>query len=315
MKKIVIIGGGTGPATLLKGLKKYPLCLSVVVSTADDGGSTGILRKTMGVLPPGDMRQCLVALSSKPKLAEEFNFRFSSGKFKGHVLGNLVLANLEKKAGINEALEIISRSLCVKGEVLPVSLKSTKLSAVLENGKKIVGEHNIDEGRQDLKSPIKDLRLSKASVNPKVVRAIKEADAIVFGPGDLYTSTLPNILVAGVKEAINKSSAKKIFITNIMTKAGQTDGFKASDFVKVLEKYLKGKVDIVLANNKKPPAHVLKRYAKEKAIFVEPDVKEKAKARDLISSAIIKKKAGDTLKRSFLRHDSQKLAKLILKFI
>ncbi len=321
MKNIVIIGGGTGTFTLLSGLRKFPSNNTVIVSSADDGGSTGILRKELGVMPPGDIRQCLVGLSyTQNEMKELFNFRFNTGSLKGHSVGNIILAALEKIAGTEEGINIASKMLNVRGQVLPVSLTPTTLSANLKNGKTLFGEHNIDD--QDSSKhkavSIKQLHLKpNVAANPKVITAIKSADAIVFGPGDLFTSILPNILVKGVSEAINKSSAKKILVTNIMTKFGQTDGFSASDFVVEMEKYLKGKIDVVLANNKKPNAEVLKKYAKEKAKFVETDIKALAKtgveaiAQDLLSSAIIKKTNGDKLKRSFLRHDSDKLAKLI----
>src|SRR6266404_6126862 len=249
MKNIVIIGGGTGTFTLLSGLRKYPSNNTVIVSSADDGGSTGVLRKDLGVMPPGDIRQCLVGLSyTQKELQELFNFRFDSGSLKGHSAGNIIIAALEKiTGGIEPAIELASKLLNVRGQVLPVTLTPTVLSAELNNGKKLIGEHNIDD--QDPKgkaSPIKNLKLSAAKVNPRILKELAQAHAIVFGPGDLYTSILPNILVKGMKEAINKSKAKKILITNIMTKFGQTDGFKASDFVKVLQTYLSGSLDYAL---------------------------------------------------------------------
>lgn len=327
MKNIVIIGGGTGTSTLLMGLKKYPVNLSVIVSTADDGGSTGILRKELGVIPPGDIRQCLLALSNAPEEVKElFNFRFTSGNLKGHNAGNIILAALEKILGVSQGISLASKMLSVRGQVLPVSLTPTTLSAVLQNGKKIVGEHFIDDpfsakatkGRQ---SPIKSLHLSAAKANPKALKALSQANVIIFGPGDLYTSVLPSVLVKGITQAINKSKAKKVLVTNIMTKFGQTDNFEASDFVRVLETYLKGKIDFVLANNKKPGADVLQKYAKEKAEFVETDVAALAETKvetivqDLLSYNIIQKTAGDKLKRSILRHDSEKLARIIWSII
>jgi len=322
MTNIVIIGGGTGTSTLLMGLKKYPVSLSVIVSTADDGGSTGILRKELGVIPPGDIRQCLLALSNAPDDVKElFNFRFSSGRLKGHNAGNIILAALEKITGnIDEAIIQAGEILKVKGNIFPVTLKPTTLTAILENGKKIVGEHNIDEPKAGLRFKIQDLRLTPSGqANPKAIASINKADIIIFGPGDLYTSTLPNLLVKGIKEAVNKSKAKKVFVSNIMTKHGQTDGFKASNFVKELEKYLYGKINVVVINNKKPAPIYLSAYKKEKAEFIEPDLSPgkvlKIIAADLISKRIVKKAIGDKLVRSWLRHDSKKLAKLIWKLI
>lgn len=319
MKNIVIIGGGTGTFTLLSGLKKYKANLSVIVSSADDGGSTGLLRKELGVFPPGDLRQCLIGLSGADKLMTElFNYRFEKGSLAGHTVGNIILSALEKTTGsIEAAVEAAAKMLNVRGQVLPVSLKATTLTAILQNGKKLVGEHNIDD--QDSSKhkavSIKQLKLTPAKVNPKVLKSLQDADVIVFGPGDLYTSILPNLLVKGVKEAINKSKAKKVLVTNIMTKFGQTDGFKAADFVRVLEQYLNGKIDIAIQNNKKPSENVLKKYAAQKAEFVHTSLvihKDLTViAEDLISGNLAKKAAGDKLKRSMLRHDPDKLAKII----
>ncbi len=320
MKNIVIIGGGTGTFTLLSGLRKFPSNNTVIVSSADDGGSTGVLRKELGVMPPGDIRQCLVGLSyTQKEMQELFNFRFDKGSLSGHSVGNIILAALEKITGnVEEAIELSSKMLNVRGQVLPVTLTPTTLSAVLQNGKKIVGEHFIDDQNPKGKaSPIKNLLLSAGKVNPKALKALEQADVIVFGPGDLFTSILPNVLVKGVAAAINKSKAKKVLVTNIMTKFGQTDGFKAADFVTTMEKYLKGKIDYALVNNKKPSPSILQKYSKEKAIFVETDMSALAKtkveaiAQDLLAEASVSKVPGDKLKRSILRHDSDKLAKVI----
>jgi uncharacterized cofD-like protein len=315
MKNIIIIGGGTGTFTLLSGLRKYPSNNTVIVSSADDGGSTGILRKELGVMPPGDIRQCLVGLSyTQDEMKQLFNFRFDRGSLKGHSVGNIILAALEKIAGTEEGINIAGKMLNVRGQVLPVSLTPTVLSAQLKNGKKLVGEHNIDDQNPAGKSsPIKSLSLSAAKANPKVIKALELADVIVFGPGDLFTSILPNILVKGVAEAVNKSKAKKVLVTNIMTKFGQTDGFKVSDFVKTTEKYLGGKLDAVIANSKKPDAKALALYKKQKAVFVEPDIK--VKTADLLHSNTFQKASGDKLQRSLLRHDSDKLAKIIWELL
>jgi uncharacterized cofD-like protein len=318
MKNIVIIGGGTGTSTLLQGLKKYPVDLSVIVSTADDGGSTGILRRELGVVPPGDIRQCLLALSNADEEVKDlFNLRFFSGSLKGHNAGNIILAGLEKITGnIGDAISMAADLLKAKGSVYPVTVKPTTLTAVLRNGKKIIGEHNIDEPRGNLKLKIKNLKLEpNQPANHKALMAIKSADVIVFGPGDLYTSTIPNFLVKGIREAVNKSKAKKVFISNIMTKHGQTDGFKASDFVRELKRYLQARINVVLVNNKRPDSKHLLAYKQELAEFVEPDLKTgdglRVIAANFISKEVFKKSAGDSLKRSMIRHDSKKLAKII----
>ncbi|MBI4049401.1 MAG: YvcK family protein [Candidatus Doudnabacteria bacterium] len=324
MKNVVIIGGGTGTFTLLSGLRKFPVNNTVIVSSADSGGSTGVLRKDLGVFPPGDLRQCLLGLAYiDQQTADLFAYRFEQGFLRGHVVGNILLAALEKTTGnIESAVEMASKMLNVRGAVLPVSLKPATLIATLENGKKIVGEHNIDEPKQKQELRIKNLELRpSASANPRVLQALKEADAIIFGPGDLYTSTLPNLLIKGIKETIQKSNAVKVVITNLMTKLGQTDKFKASDFVKVLGGYLGARLDAAIVNTKRPEAKILRSYKKERSDFVEPDIDEikalsvKVLAANLVSKQIFQKSKSDSLKRSVLRHDADKIAKIIWKLI
>lgn len=333
MKKIVIIGGGTGTFTLLSGLRKFPSDNSVIVSTADDGGSTGRLREELDVVPPGDIRQCLVGLSyTDENLRKLFSYRFATGDLKGHTAGNIIISALEKVTGhVEQAIIAAAKLLNVRGQVVPVTLFPTTLSAVYENGKKVVGEHNIDEpphptlssfqrrGAGGEESEIKNMSLKPSGpANPRALRLINEADVIIFGPGDLYTSTIPNLLVKGMIEAIKKSKAKKVLITNLMTKHGQTDGFKAFDFVTHLEKYLgRGQITTLVTNTKKPAAKWLSRHKKEYSEFVQPDIatlkrmKLNVIAEPLLSSNTFEKNSSDILKRSYLRHDSNKLAKLI----
>lgn len=326
MKNIVIIGGGTGTLTVLRGLRAFAVNNSVIVSTADDGGSTGALRREFGVMPPGDARQCLLGLShAGPILQQLFAYRFDRGSLKGHTIGNIILAGLELLTGSNEAaLGEASRLLKVRGTVVPATKRPTRLTAILTNGKRIVGEHLIDEPRHDGTVKIRSLSLVPSGpANPRALRLIKDADAIVFGPGDLYTSTLPNIIVDGMASAIRSSRAKKILITNIMTKYGQTHGFTASDFLDTLEQYLGAKtseriIDTVIVNTKSPSLEVLVRYKKEKAFPLHADVKDLKErgvsviAADLLSRTLVKKVKGDDLKRSMARHDSRKTARAIV---
>lgn len=326
MKNIVIIGGGTGTLTLLSGLREYPTNNAVIVSSADDGGSTGRLRKELGVMPPGDIRQCLVGLSyTDGTLRELFSYRFEKGELKGHSVGNLIIAALEKVTGdIEKAIIQAAKLLNVRGQVVPVTKFPTKLSAILENGKKIVSEHLIDEPPFDkLRAKISKLFLKPNSpANPRALRLIQDADVIVFGPGDLFTSTVPNLLVSGMAKAIAKSPAKKVLIVNLMTKWGQTNGFKASDFVEVLQKYLgRTSLDTMIMNNKMPQRSVLNYYKKEKATFVEPDSATVKKmgaqviSTNLLSPNYHQKNSADVLSRSYLRHDSKKLAKIIYDLV
>lgn len=329
MKNIVIIGGGTGTFTLLAGLRKFPTNNTVIVSTADDGGSTGILRRELGVMPVGDIRQCLVGLSyTEPVMRDLFSYRFAKGSLAGHTVGNIILAGLERVTGDAEkAIEIGSTMLNVRGAVVPVTRFPTVLAAAYADGRKVSGEHRIDEPHASRAAPITALTLTpSAPANPRALAALASADAIIFGPGDLFTSVLPSVLVKGVADRIRASSAKKIVITNIMTKRGQTDGFQASDFIRVIGEYLskKGKncpIDTAIINNKKPASGALARYHQEGARYVTPDATRirswgvRVVAADLLSRRTFRRASGDRLQRSFLRHDSDKTAKLIWKLI
>lgn len=325
MKNIVIIGGGTGTYTLLAGLRQFPTNNAVIVSTADDGGSTGILRKELGILPPGDIRQCLVGLSYTEKTLQDlFSYRFSDGSLSGHTVGNIILAALMKTMGDPErAIAVAAKMLNVRGEVVPVTLYPTKLSAILTNGKNIIGEHNIDElDPRESRAKIKSLILSpNKSANLRAIRLVNDAQAIVFGPGDLFTSIIPNLLVKGIREAIKKSQAKKIYVANIMTKHGQTDNFKCSDCVASLQKYLGAKLDYAIVNTAKPDAKTLAAYAKERALITIPDMTQlkklgvKVVAEALISKKQVVKVPGDSLRRSLARHDSEKLGKIIYELV
>ncbi|MGB9681292.1 MAG: gluconeogenesis factor YvcK family protein [Minisyncoccia bacterium] len=278
-KRIVVIGGGTGVFNVLNGLKDYPYHLSAIVSIADDGGSSGILRGEFGILPPGDLRRALAALSSSSSiLAQLFNYRFENGSsLKGHSFGNLFITALERITGdFNQAIKEAGKILGIKGEVIPVSLDNTRLVAKLENNDLIIGESNIDVPKHNPCLAIKKVFLSpSAKANPEAIRAILSADIIIIGPGDLYTSVLPNFLVKGIKEAVRKSKAKKIYFCNIMTKYGETNNFTAKDFYAILEKYLgKGIIDYFVINSRKPLKKYLDLYKKENSSFVKYSKKE-----------------------------------------
>jgi len=316
-QKIVTIGGGTGSFTLLSGLKNYPVEISAIVSMADDGGSTGVLRDELGVLPPGDVRQCLVALSeSSAVMRELFNYRYASGGLAGHSFGNIFISTLEKISGnFNEAINEAGQILRISGRVIPVTLTNTKLVAKLENGKIIVGQQKIDEANL---ANLKQLKLRpRAIANPEAIRAIKQADKIVINPGNFYESILPNFLVSGISRSIKKSRAKKIFVCNLMTKAGHTDNFSVVDYLEVLEIYLGGNViDYVIYNNKKPSDALIKKYSFEGEHLVRVSKlklypKVKFISAKLLANKLPKMQKGDKLKRTLIRHDSEKLAKLI----
>jgi uncharacterized cofD-like protein len=323
-KEIVVIGGGTGIHNLLIGLKKHTNQITAIVTAMDSGGSSGILRDQFGHLPPGDVRQCLVALSPDQKafitLRKLFSYRFDKGQgLEGHTFGNLFLTALTEIEGDPEkAIEAAGKILGIKGQVVPVTLEHAHLVAKLEDGTTIRGENEIDVPKHDGKLRITDLSLEpKAKVNPKALEAIKNADIIVIGPGDLYTSLIANLTVDGVSEAIRDSKAKKVFVVNLMTKFGQTYKFKASDFVTEIEKYLEGNVlDYVLINTAKLPEDIVDLYEEENDYPVEDDLKDdhpEVVRVDLLSPLAYEKVQGDSLRRSLIRHDSSKMADAILE--
>jgi len=313
MKKITVIGGGTGTFVVLSGLKKYPLDLSVVVTMMDSGGSTGRLRDQLGILPPGDLRQCLVALSDAPLLWRKlFLYRFEKGDLEGHNFGNIFLAALEKVSdSYDEAIETVSYVLKIKGKVIPVTFNKLQLVAKYLNGKKITGESLIDENHLE-KSRIDTAYLEpQGNANPKAIKSIEESDYIVIGPGDLYTSIIPVLLVNGVKESIKKSKAKIIFIMNMMTKSGQTTNYKASDHVKDLVKYLGIEPHYVLVNNGAISPEVLSSYERYNEVKVVNDLNKNGYTiieKDLVDVKKVEKNSSDILYRSILRHDSEKVA-------
>ena len=322
--KVVTIGGGTGSYVVLMGLKKYPLKLTAIVTMADSGGSSGKLRDELGVLPPGDIRQCLVALSESSRLLREmFNYRFEAGGLQGHNFGNIFLSTLEKKTGsLKKAIAEVGKILRIRGKVVPVTFSKSDLCVELEDGTKIVGETHIDvvEKMEKRAKIIKANLYPKAKINEDAKTAIEDADFILIGPGDLYTSIIPNLLVGGMAKAIKNSRAKKIFVLNLMTKYGQTTYYSAKDHVKDLEKYLgKGIIDFILINSKMPKGKTLLWYKQFEEYPVKDDL-ENPKSyqifrKNLIRDFLISESASDELRRSIIRHDSLKLAKEIMEII
>jgi uncharacterized cofD-like protein len=328
-KKVIVVGGGTGTYTVLLGLKKYPLELSAIISMMDSGGSNRVLRDEFGLLPTSDLRKCMVALAS-PKsheiLRKLFTYRFSQGTgIAGMTFGNLFMAALTEIYGSQEESIIkTSEILDVKGQIIPVTYDDTHLIARYDNGEQVLGEHFIDEPKKENgKHKIIEFELiPKARANKKALQAIKEADLIVFGPGDLYTSIICNLLVEGIAEAIKKSKAKKVYVLNLMTKFGQTNNYTAKDHLADLEKYLgEETIDAIVVNKtQKFPPSIIRRYKEEKAFLVK-DGLEKRKGlkiikRDLVCcNKVYFKNPSDKLKRSLIRHDSDKLAKTLIKLL
>lgn len=322
--RVVTIGGGTGSYVALMGLKKYPLKLTAVVTMSDSGGSSGKLRDELGVLPPGDVRQCLVALAESSKLLREmFNYRFEEGGLRGHSFGNIFLSTLAKQTGsMKKAISEVGRILRIKGNVVPSTFTKSDLCVELEDGIKIIGETHIDvvEKKEQRAKIIKAYLSPKAIINEDAGQAIEKADFILIGPGDLYTSIIPNLLVMGLPKAIKNSKAKKIFIMNLMTKYGQTTRYSAKEHVKDLEKYLgKNVIEYILINSKMPSGKTLYWYEEFEEFPVKDDLdfpkNVKIIRKNLIKDIFIPKDGTDELRRSIIRHDSEKLALEIVSII
>jgi len=327
-KKIVVIGGGTGAYTVLSALKKYPVSLTAIISMMDSGGSNRVIRDEFGLLPTSDIRQCMVALASEKShelLRQLFTYRYNQGTgIAGMTFGNLFMAALTDICGSQEkAIERTCEMLDVKGEIFPVTFSDSHLVARYDNGQQILGEHYIDEPSEENGGHrIVELEtVPEAKPNSRALSAIRDADLIVLGPGDLYTSTICNFVVGGVAKVLRNSKAKKVYVMNLMSKWGQTNGFSASDHILELEKYLgKGAIDVCLMNkNGKIPPSILKRYKEEKAYLVKDDLENqqgvKIVRRSLVSEKIYEKPKSDKLKRSLVRHDPTKLAKVIISLV
>ncbi|TSC75228.1 MAG: putative gluconeoproteinis factor [Parcubacteria group bacterium Gr01-1014_30] len=324
-KRIVCLGGGTGTSVVLSGLKKYPVELSAIVSMADSGGSNRVIRDEFGLLPTSDIRQCFVALAQdqnnlEHSLRELFAYRFPLGKgFKGMTFGNLFMAALTDIFGSQvAAIKKTGQILRIKGKVLPATLTNSNLVAIYENGKKVVGESKIDETKRGGKVKIKKVYLKpEPRAYPEAVEAILKADLVVIGPGDLYTSLVVNLTIPGIVKVLRKTKAKIAYVLNLMTKFGQTYGFNAKEHVSVMEKYLgKGCLDFVLVNSRTLPKPALKKYKKAEELPVVDNLEDsyfKVVRGDFLSLKETKKVPGDVLKRSLIRHDSDKLAKVLIK--
>lgn len=311
-QRIVVIGGGTGLSTMLRGLKQYSSNIVAVVTVTDDGGSSGRLHRDMGMLPPGDIRNCLVALAdAEPLMTQLFQYRFQEGivGLDGHSFGNLLIAAMTRITGDFElAVRETSSILAIRGLVLPSTLDQIRLQAEFTDGTFAEGETEITGSGK----PIKHILLQPSSVQPleETLRSIELADCIVLGPGSVYTSIVPNLLVSQIPQAIEASAAEKIYVCNVMTQPGETDGYMASDHVRGLIKHTECKVfNNVLVNTVKPSAELLKKYESSNQCFVEPDL---AKIKEMGYKPI----PGDYISQSdVVRHDPDKLAMAIMRLI
>ncbi len=313
-EKIVVIGGGTGNFCLLTGLKLYkPLDLTAIVSMVDDGGSTGKLRSEFGILPPGDVRQCLIALSEESALIQRlFQFRFT-GSLDNHNFGNLFHLALSELTGSEErAIFEMSRILKISGRVVPVTLENVRLNAELEDGTRVSGETNIDLPKHNPSLRISKIFLNQhAKANPKALQAISEAKFIIVSSGDLFTSTLPNFLVQDVAQAVANAEARRIYVCNLMTKHGETTGFTATDHVREIHKYLGRQcLDVVIVNSGKPSPTQAAEYAEEGSFPVEYNIES------LLAEGVRRVVESEVMSgHSLIRHDSNKIAWELFKLI
>lgn len=318
MKKIVVIGGGTGNFTVLRGLKNYPVDLSAVVSMADDGGSTGILRDELGVLPPGDVRQCLVALSNSSSMMRSLmNYRFEQGGLGGHSFGNLFLSALEKVTGsFEKAVEEVGRILAIKGKVIPVTIHQVRLKMILSNRQVLEGEREIYLS-QEIDHGYQSIFLEPyAKANPRAIDEIVNADLVVIGPGGLHTSLIPNLLVEGVCEALRKTTAKKVFVVNLMNRKGQTTGFTVQSYLKELVQFIGMDIfDYIIVNNQCPALHLIERYAEEGELIVNDLQGDERVIAVPLLGEFKEGVKGDLMKRSLIRHDPKKLAQELIKIV
>ena len=310
--RIVAVGGGTGLSVLLSGLKVYSSNISAVVTVADDGGSSGRLRQQFDVLPPGDIRNCLVALADAPALMRDlFQFRFdSSSEFSGHSFGNLFLTVMTRLTGdFEKAIKETSKVLALRGQVIPSTLDNVQLVAHYQDGSMVVGEDLIPKALK----PINKVALlpGQPLATPDALKAIKEAQIIVLGPGSLYTSIIPNLLVHELSEAIAESEAIKVYVCNVMTQRGETDGYSVSDHIRALVNHSHSHIlDYCVVNNGEVPSEVLGRYSKHNSQLV---INDRKKIEEM--GYRIVEEDFSMIQDGVIRHDSEKLAKIILSFI
>jgi uncharacterized cofD-like protein len=310
--KIVTIGGGTGLAVLLSGLKEYTSNISAIVTVADDGGSSGRLRQEFDILPPGDIRNCLVALADAPALMRDlFQFRFdTSSNLSGHSFGNLFITVMTRLTGdFEKAIKETSKVLALRGQVIPSTLNNVKLVAEYKDGSITVGEEQIPKTHKPINKVFLEPPHSHATA--ETLKAIAEARIIILGPGSLYTSIVPNLLIKEITEALCSSEAIKVYVCNVMTQPGETDGYSVSDHVRVLTNHSHPRIlDCCVINTGELPQEVLQRYAQQNSSFVVND----ARKIENMGYRVIEDNFA-VVEGNLIRHDPVKLAKIILGFI
>ena len=313
--KVVVIGGGTGLSTMLRGLKYYTSNITAIVTVADDGGGSGELREDLGILPPGDIRNCILALADTEPLMEELlQFRFKEGRLKNQSFGNLFLAAMDGISGnFEEAVQKMSKVLAVTGKVIPVTLDNIVLKAKLKNGMVVEGESNIPEASEKNKTSIDYVFIepANASAVEEAINALKEADAVILGPGSLYTSVIPNLLVKDISSALLKSDALKLYVSNIMTQPGETDNYSVTDHINAIAKHVgKNIIDYVIVNTGVIDKELEDKYSESTSKLVRLDEKK------LVNKGIgIVKGDFISINSGFVRHNSENLAAILIQTI
>lgn len=311
MKNVVVFGGGTGLSHLLSGLKLFPVNVTAVISVADNGRSTGTLKRELNIPAVGDIGKVMLTMANgDQELIDLLSYRFKNPSLENHPIRNILMAALiDQKGNLTDAIDFMCRLLKINGRILPNTEDKVELVGIMEDGTKIVGEENITYSDKK----IKELKYDKKfNVNEEVLKSIKNADLIIFSPGSLYTSILPHIIVEEIKDAINKSKAKKMYVCNLFTQPGETDDFKVSDHIKVIEKYIEH-IDVVISNNKNIPYKTRQKYQREEEKdLVKVDKREIEKLNtQLISDKLyVFSKVDGTIK-----HDSLKTSYLIFSYL
>lgn len=311
--KIVAVGGGTGLSTMLRGLKKYTKNLTAIVTVADDGGGSGVLRSEMGILPPGDVRQCMRSLANTEPIMEKLlDYRFHEGRLKGQSFGNLLLAALNGVTGsFEEAVAQMGQVLAISGRVIPVTTADVQLEAVFESGERVLGESHIFSAKKEQDCRIDHVALipQRPRPLPATIGAIQDADLILLGPGSLYTSVIPNLLVDGVAEAIARARAQTFYICNIMTQEGETEGYTAADHLEALLRHgTPGMIDLCLVNNAPLSPRLIERYSAEGAAPIRVD-RERIEAMGIdVAEYPLAPRESD-----YARHDPELLAQAVIE--
>jgi len=321
--KIAVVGGGTGSFTLLSALKNHTGQLAAIVNMVDDGGSTGVLRDELGTLPPGDVRQCLVALSDTPKIRDLFSYRFEEGTFGGHSFGNILLTALEKVSGsFKGAVETASEILRIKGKVIPATLDNVRLKmewpevSIILKGERVIDAYYFKHDPRKANLSLEPI----ATANPMAIAAIEQADIVVIAPGDLYTSLGPLLIIDGIADALKKTKAKCVYVSNLVTKDGQTTNFTVSDHANEIERFVgEPFLDYVLYNQQEPTKSTARMYKAEKAFLVKVDDKilKKASYTAIPGKFLGSMASGDKadklpVTRSLIRHDAEAVANALI---